>query len=76
VGKPEKAIEVLTQVVDKYPGNANALFILAVAYTNNDNKDKALETFRHALKIYPDLKEAKKIIPPLKSKNMLRVNIS
>ncbi|MCP4715260.1 MAG: tetratricopeptide repeat protein, partial [Deltaproteobacteria bacterium] len=72
----DKAIIVLEKVVRGYPYHLNALFILGVAYTNSDNNDQALETFRRVLQIKPNFKEAKQIVSMIKSRGKARVNLS
>jgi O-antigen ligase len=61
-GELDKAITALEKVTQSHPFDLNALFILGVAYANNDMNDKALGIFRRVLKLKPGFPEAQKII--------------
>lgn len=39
--------------VEKYPNNSNAWNLLGIAYTNNSNYDKAIESYQKALQMVP-----------------------
>jgi len=54
IGKPEKAVEALNQVIEAYPNHMNALLNLGVAYANMKRYDKALKTYEKVIRIKPD----------------------
>ncbi|HEY0262575.1 MAG TPA: tetratricopeptide repeat protein [Chitinophagales bacterium] len=58
-GQFEKAIERLEKVISLRPRSNDALFLLAIAYENNGNKNKALEILERCKKQEqnPDLKK-------------------
>jgi len=75
-GEPDKAIATLEKVTQTHPFDLNALFILGIAYANNDMNEKALGVFRTVLELNPDSPEAKKIVCLLNSRKTVRINLT
>jgi tetratricopeptide (TPR) repeat protein len=49
-----RALELLRSALQAYPGNAELWVMQGAAYSGEGQKDQALASFRHALKISPD----------------------
>src|SRR6185437_2711511 len=53
-GNNEKALELLSTAVQKYPTDAQLWTMQGVAYSRQGQKKEALTAFQHALKLAPD----------------------
>ena len=53
-GKASERLELAKELVNKYSSSSEAHVILGNVYTNQDNLDKAIESYENALKVNPD----------------------
>ncbi len=66
-GDVDKGIEILNRVIKDNPGLEKGYINLGIAYQENDETEKAINTFRKLLEINPDNPEAKFFLGQLKS---------
>jgi tetratricopeptide (TPR) repeat protein len=61
----KEAIEVFKYAVSEYPGSANAYDSLGEAYVKDGNRTQAIEYYKKALELNPDLETAKQALKTL-----------
>lgn len=61
-GKGKEAISELEKLAIENPFSSETLFYLGVLYYNNDETDKAIESFQRAIAIFPDYSNARYLL--------------
>lgn len=66
LGEHEKANTIFLKLLEKSPMNTNLLFNSALCYQKLSNIESAKKSLKEALKIFPEMEEAKKLLKQLK----------
>ena len=61
-GKGKEAISELEKLAIENPFSSETLFYLGVLYYNNDETDRAIESFQRAIAIFPDYSNARYLL--------------